>query len=229
MKLKVTAIITSAGSGSRFAVKRESKPKQYQLLSGKPVILHSMMAFQNCGDIDEIIISAGKKYFDLIHSLAGKHSIMKLGSLVDGGKTRFESVKNAFNQISGSKNDIVIIHDAARPSISAEFVTSVISAAKKKGNVVPALRVSETIKRAGNGVVKETLNREELWLVQTPQAFRFADLEVSYNKARRKKDFTDEASLIEYAGYKVRIIPGLKNNIKITTPDDLHLLKKIMN
>ena len=230
MKPKITAILTAAGSGSRYSGGgKSSKPKQFQLLLGKPVILHSMLAFQKCGEIDEIIISAEKNYFELIHSLAGRYKIKKLSALVEGGKTRFESVKNAFSQIPGSKNDIVLIHDAARPNISPAFITSIIQEASKKGNVIPALGVSETIKRAKGGVVKETLNRDELWLVQTPQAFKYANLETSYRKAGRRKDFTDEASLVESAGYKVSIIPGLRNNIKITTPEDLTLLMKIMS
>lgn len=229
MKPKVTVILTAAGSGRRFAKGgKKSKPKQFQFLAGKPVILHSMLVLQKCRDIDEIIISADKNYFELIHSLAVRNRITKLQALVEGGKTRFESVRNAFNQIQGSKKDIVLIHDAARPNINCSFVTSIVAAVKKAGNVIPACGVSETIKRAKGGVVKETLKRVDLWLVQTPQAFMHADLETSYRKAGRKKDFTDEASLVESAGYKVNIIPGLRNNIKITTPEDLLLLKKII-
>lgn len=229
MKPKVTAILTAAGSGRRFAKGgKKSKPKQFQLLAGKPVILHSMLVFQKCKDIDEIIISADKNYFELIHSFAVRNRITKLQTLVEGGKTRFESVRNAFNQIQGSKKDIVLIHDAARPNINAGFVTSIVAAVKKAGNVIPACRVGETVKRAKGGVVKETLKRIDLWLVQTPQAFKYPDLETSYTKAGRKKDFTDEASLVESAGYKVNIIHGLRNNIKITNPEDLLLLKRIM-
>jgi 2-C-methyl-D-erythritol 4-phosphate cytidylyltransferase len=229
MKPKVTAILTAAGSGKRFAMGgKDTKPKQFQLLAGKSVILHSMLALQKCRDIDEIIISADNDYFELIHSLALRNKITKLLALVEGGKTRFESVKNAFHQINGHKNDIVLIHDAARPNITAGFVLSIVAAARRSGNVIPACKVSETIKRAKNGVVKETLKRDELWLVQTPQAFKYSDLETSYKKTGRKKDFTDEATLVEYAGFRVNIIAGLRNNIKITTPEDLLLLKKIM-
>lgn len=222
---KAYAIITAGGTGSRF--KSSAKPKQYVTLNGKPVILYSMLVFQKCKEINEIIISADKQYFDYLHNLAVKNKITKLTRLVEGGKSRFQSVKNAFRSIEGAaKNDIVLIHDAARPNIDAKLVNGLLS---HSSEVITGCRITETIKKDKNGYVKETVSRENLWTVQTPQAFRYGVLENSYKKCGKKNDFTDESALVEHAGYKVKLIEGSRNNIKLTTPDDLALLKKLMS
>ena len=226
---KTIAIITAAGSGSRFSKSAKSaKPKQFLNLLGKPVILHSLLAFQKCKDVDEIIISLNTKYFDYIHTLASKNKITKLIGLVEGGRTRFESVKNAFLQVSADKDDLVLIHDAARPNISSKLITNLINEAYKYGEIIIGSEVSETLKREKKGDITGTLNRDNLWLVQTPQVFRYKVLGASYRKCGRKNDFTDESSLVEYASYKVKIIEGSRANIKITTEKDIGLLSKLM-
>jgi len=225
---KVTVIVTAAGSGSRFASGKGSMPKQFLKLNGMPVILYSLLAFQRSAAVTEIIISADKKYFALLHELAVKNKISKLTSLVEGGKTRFESVKNAFLQVNSAPNDLVLIHDAARPNISAKMVNNLVKEGAKHGEVIPACPVSETIKLAKGNIVSRTVDRSSLWLVQTPQAFRYRILESSYKKAGRRKTFTDESSLVESCGFKVRVLESSKENIKITTKEDITLLKKLM-
>lgn len=227
--MKIFAIVTAAGSGSRFSSHKESLPKQYLNLNGLPVILHSLLVLQKYTYIDEIFISAEPKYFNLIHSLAVKYKLTKLTTLVEGGKTRFQSVKNAFLQIEGNKNDLVLIHDAARPNINKKLVDNLITASRKFGEVIPGIKISETVKREKSGIVTETVNRNNLWLIQTPQIFRYEVLKKSYAKAGRKNDFTDESALVENAGYKVRIIESEMSNIKITTPEEIKTLKKLMN
>lgn len=226
--MKTFAIITAAGSGSRFLTGKKSIPKQYVRLNGKPVILYSLQAFQKIKLIDEILVSANRRYFDLIHSLAAKNKITKLTTLVEGGKTRFVSVKNAFLQIRGKPGDIVLIHDAARPNIHEKLVDELMVSALKSGEIIPGIKINETVKKESKGVIKGTVDRSNLWRVQTPQVFRYKILKKSYEKAGRRNDFTDEAALAEYAGYKVRLIEGNRNNIKITTKEDIRLLKKIM-
>ena len=225
MRKKVYAIITAGGSGSRFGGNSQ-KPKQFLTLLGKPVILHSMLVFQKCTEIDGIIISAGKEHFDFIHSLAVKNKITKLTHLTEGGKTRFESVKNAFMSIQNARrNDLILVHDAARPNINVSTIQSLL---KESTEVIPGIRISETVKKSKKGFVIDTVDRENLWTVQTPQIFRYGVLGSSYKKCGRKNDFTDEASMVEYAGHKVKIIEGSRDNIKITTPADFTLLKKLM-
>ena len=222
------AIITAAGSGSRFSPGKKSIPKQFIRLKGKPVILFSLEAFQRCRQIDEILVSADNSYFDFIHSLAVKNGITKLTTLAEGGRTRFISVKNAFFQISGKPGDLILIHDAARPNINRKFVEEILTSALKYGEVIPGIKIDETVKRENKGIVTGTIDRDNLWTVQTPQVFRYSVLKKSYEKAGRKNDFTDEAGLVERAGYNVRLIKGSRDNIKITTQEDLRTLKKIM-
>lgn len=230
MKRKVRVILTAAGKGKRFSTgSKFKKPKQYITLSGRPVILYSLACFQKCKYVDEILISAESMYFDYLHSLAARYKITKLIGLIEGGKTRFESVRNAFLEIKGKTGDLVLIHDAARPNISTEIVNTIIEkSGKSQSGVIYAVKVSETVKRSANGFVKETLNRENLWLVQTPQVFSYEVLGKAYKKLKSKTDFTDESALMESAGYKVKLVEGNPDNIKITSASDISLLKKLM-
>jgi 2-C-methyl-D-erythritol 4-phosphate cytidylyltransferase len=229
--MKVSVIITAAGRGSRFSLSPSSikdLPKQFIRLKGKPVILYSLDIFQQSRLVDEIFVSSNPEYFDFIHSLAVKYKISKLTTLVEGGKTRFDSVRNSFIQVDSSPNDIVLIHDAVRPNIERSFAENLIKYADKYGSAVPGMPVLETVKKEKNGFVVETVDRSNLWTVQTPQAFRYRVLKKAYEKAGRKKDFTDESALVESAGYKVRIVQGCTGNVKITTAEDIEYLKKVM-
>ena len=227
--MRISAIITAAGSGSRF--KKNGKnplPKQFIKLNGKPVILYSLLAFQKCRHIDEIIISAPEKYFDMLHSIAVKNGITKLTCITEGGKTRFESVRNAFFQADNSGKRLVMIHDAARPNIDIELIDGLITGLKRYDGITPGIKISETVKRTSNSVVTETIDRNNLFTIQTPQLFKYEALYSAYLKCGKRTDFTDEASLMEYAGYKIRLAEGKKDNIKITTPEDLKILRSVM-
>ncbi|HEY3250761.1 MAG TPA: 2-C-methyl-D-erythritol 4-phosphate cytidylyltransferase [Ignavibacteria bacterium] len=230
MKKNVKAILTAGGTGSRFkTLSGSNKPKQFLNLNNNPVILYSLSALQNSIYINEIVVASDKKYFELLHNLALKNKITKLTKLVEAGSTRFRSVRNAFIEIESGLNDFILIHDAARPNIDSNFINYLILKAFKKKEIVPALSVNETVKRARDRVVTETVKRENLWLVQTPQIFRYKTLRKAYQRAKQKNNFTDEASLIEMAGFKVNLVEGEKYNIKITTPEDMRLLKMIMH
>ncbi len=234
--MKVFAIITAAGSGSRFSAEKPTgkqksialPPKQFVSLNGKPVILYSLIAFQKSRLINEIYVSSIPGYFDFIHNLSSKNGISKLTALVEGGKTRFESVRNAFFQIDGKANDLVLVHDAARPNVGIKMVETLISAALKYGEVIPGIKISETIKKGKKGIITGTVDRNNLWLIQTPQVFRYKILKKAYEKAGRRNDFTDESSVVEHAGLKVRVIESNKFNTKITSPEDLKVLKKLL-
>lgn len=230
MKKDVHVIITAGGSGTRFnrSSKVTSKPKQYQSLLEKPVILHSLLKFQKCKEVKSIYISASKEYFNLLHTMAAKNKITKLMALVEGGKSRFESVRNAFNQVNCTIDDIILIHDAARPNVSKVDIGSLIKASQKYGEVIMGVRVSDTVKRTSGSIINQTVDRSDLWLVQTPQAFRYDVLSRSYIISGSRTDFTDEASLVEFAGYEVRVTEGSRFNIKITSAEDMRVLKKIM-
>ncbi len=225
---KVFAIITAGGKGDRFSRSSKDKtPKQFIKLFNKPIIQYPLIAMQRSKAVSGIFISCAAEHFDFLHTLAEKNNITKLTALVEGGRSRFESVKNAFRQIIAEPNDLILIHDAVRPNINAKFIDRLIDLGRKAGEVIPALPIAETVKRENKGFVTETLNRENLWQIQTPQIFRYKVLKDSYRRTRRR-DFTDESSLVESAGYKVKITEGTKDNVKITTPEDLGFLKKIM-
>lgn len=230
MKNDVHVIITAGGTGTRFSrsSKTSSKPKQFLNLLGKPVILHSLLKFQKCKEVKSIYISASKEYFNLLHAIAAKNRITKLRALVEGGKTRFESVRNAFNQVECKVSDLILIHDAARPNVTKSDISELIKTSRKYGEVILGIKVSDTVKRTSGSIIKETVLRDDLWLVQTPQAFRYDVLSRSYIIAGKKTDFTDEASLAEFAGYEVRVTEGSRFNIKITSAEDMTALKKIM-
>jgi 2-C-methyl-D-erythritol 4-phosphate cytidylyltransferase len=229
MKYKISAIITAAGKGKRFSTNRKNTlPKQFIKIKEKPVILYSLQVFQKNKNIDEILISADKKYFDLIHDIAVKNSISKLSCIVEGGKTRFESVRNAALQIEKSDNRFVMIHDAARPNIDNILIEQLFAGIKNCDGIIPGLPITETIKRCKENIVIETVDRENLFTIQTPQLFSYKSLISSYLKCGKRIDFTDESALIEYTGYKVKITKGKKGNMKLTNQDDLTELKVLL-
>lgn len=227
--MSVYAIITAGGSGKRFnKLSRTKTPKQFIELNGMPVIVHSLLTCQKSWLIDSILISSDKAHFEKLHSLAVKYNISKLTHLVEGGKTRFISVKNAFNAIGGKGKDIVLIHDAVRPNIDALFIKNLVAKTHLFKCVIPALPVSETLKKSIKGFIEQTVDRRNLHTIQTPQCFYYSILTNAYRKFPHDLGFTDESGMVEKAGYKVKIVPGKAGNVKITVPEDLAFLKKIM-
>lgn len=228
--MHVKAILTAAGSGKRFNIKsgKKSLPKQFIRIHGKPVILCSLLELQKCSEVDEIIVTCNIEYIEMIDRIVSANKITKLTMYVEGGKTRFESVKNAFKQITANDNDTILIHDAARPNITSDFISSIIKASKNTDGVVTGHMITDTVKKESKSFIKETLNRKELWTVQTPQVFKYKVLANSYMKAGTKKDFTDESSMAEAAGYKIKLFEGPKENIKITVPEDIEILKYLL-
>lgn len=228
--MHVRAILTAAGSGKRFKIKsgKKSLPKQFIRIHGKPVILYSLLALQKCREIDEILVTCNNEYIEMIDKIVSANKITKLVMYVEGGKTRFESVKNAFKQITAGDNDTILIHDAARPNVTSDFISSLIKASKKADGIVTGHRITDTVKKKSKSFIKETLDRNELWTVQTPQVFKYRVLAGSYKRAGKKKDFTDESSMAEAAGYKIKLFEGPKENIKITVPEDIKLMKYLL-
>lgn len=193
-----------------------------------PVILYSLQTLQKSSHVNQIIIAADKNYFDFIHMLLYKHNISKTTILVEGGKTRFDSVKRAFSQIITGDDDLILIHDAARPNINTKLVDSVLEFSAKYGNTVIGTKITDTIKQEKKGVVLKTVDRKLLWTVQTPQVFKYNDLKNAYKK-NKSNTHTDESSMLESCGFKVRVFEGPKDNIKLTDYNDFLLLKKLMS
>lgn len=229
LRMKVFAIITAAGEGKRFKRKsNNSLPKQFLFIKKNPVISYSLKAFQNSKKVDEIIITGSKNYLSLIFEICKKYKITKCKKIVEGGNTRFESVKNGFYTLKGNKGDIVIIHDAARPGINTSMVDNIIKSLQNRSSVIYGIRISDTVKREYKGYISKTLKREGMLLIQTPQGFKYHVLKSAYEKFKGSKNITDESMLVERAGNKVKLIEGSKKNMKITTEEDLKILEKLI-
>lgn len=220
--MKHILIIPASGSGLRFGSKT---PKQFLKIEGKEILAHTIEKFHSVKLIDEIHIAAQADNFERIKKIISKNNFTKVKSIVEGGETRQASVFNALNSISSGKNDIILVHDAVRPFLSKKLILSLTAECRKCGGVIPGIKISDTVKKADEkGFIQKTLSRENLWTVQTPQVFRYDIIKNSFDKAVKKNYIgTDEAAVVEFAGYPVKIIPGEKGNIKITHKEDLKL------
>ncbi|MBI5402739.1 MAG: 2-C-methyl-D-erythritol 4-phosphate cytidylyltransferase [Ignavibacteriae bacterium] len=218
--MSIHAIIPASGSGVRFSGKT---PKQFIKSGGKEIIAYTLNTFNRIREIDSITIATRKEYFDRLIKIVFENRFDKVLKIVEGGTHRMDSVYNALMNISCAKNDFIIIHDAVRPFVSPDLIRRLIKEARRQKVVIPGLLISDTVKKTDNkAIVKETVERENLYRVQTPQVFRFDVLVKSFEKAYEDNfTGTDEASITEYAGYKTKIINGETSNIKITVKEDL--------
>ena len=207
-KLFSSAVITAAGSGTRMG----GTKKQLMPLLGNPCILYSLLAFQNCPDISEIIVVARDEDHSVIEKLCRDHKITKLSAVTSGGSTRQESVSRGFSKIH-PKSDMVAIHDAARPLILPSQISLLLETARKYGASCAAKKVSDTIKRANlDGIILDTIPREDLYSVQTPQVFKTDLYRIAL--AISEKDgiaVTDDCALAEYAGFRIKLCELCKN------------------
>jgi 2-C-methyl-D-erythritol 4-phosphate cytidylyltransferase len=218
--LKVKVIIPASGSGERFGSKI---PKQFLKIEGKEIIALTLEKFNSIKLIDEIIISTKLEYFVKISAILKKYNFRKVSKIVEGGKRRQDSVYNALITSESDDDDMILVHDAVRPYISKKKITELISTAMKYKCVIPGMPVAETIKIVdGKNDVTETIDRNNIRTIQTPQVFRYDILRKSFEKAYSEKfTGTDEAAIVENAGYKVKVIEGEKANVKITYREDV--------
>jgi 2-C-methyl-D-erythritol 4-phosphate cytidylyltransferase/2-C-methyl-D-erythritol 2,4-cyclodiphosphate synthase len=213
----VAAVVVAAGRGVRAG---GNLPKQYRELAGEPVIRSSLSLFAWHGQIGAV---QAVIHPDDRGSYEAAAKGLRLLAPVAGGATRQASVRAGLEALRGRAPDIVLVHDAARPFCSAELVSRAIVACGETGAAIPALEVTDTIKRvdaAGN--VAGTIDRAQLRAVQTPQAFKFSTLLEAHHRAAKegRDDFTDDAALAEWAGIKVATFPGENGNVKLTTDED---------
>ena len=223
--MKVAAIIPVAGSGKRFA---GTQPKQFTEISGRPVIAITLTTIISVGEIGRIMVVCAADAVEQITAITGTISgFSRKGSITRGGKERQDSVYNGLKQLD-EDTEIVLVHDGVRPFVSPEILVNSIGVAQRDGACVAAVRAKDTIKRVRENRVLETLERDELWHVQTPQTARYAWLMAAHAAARRAGYYTtDEAALLEWQGYPVQVIDGDDINIKITTPEDMKLARLI--
>ena len=225
--MKTVAIIPAGGAGKRL---KAHMSKQYLNLDNMPVLIHTLKVFQKSKAIDNIILAVPPD--DLVfvrQSLIDKYALTKVTIIVSGGKERQDSVRNALAAIDG-KYDVVVIHDAVRPFVTEKIIRQVVAAAKIAGAASVGVKAKDTIKETKKGnMVAATIPRHNLWLTQTPQAFKFELLKKAYKAAYDEKFYgTDDASLVERMGKKVKMVEGSYENIKITTSEDLIMAEALM-
>jgi 2-C-methyl-D-erythritol 4-phosphate cytidylyltransferase/2-C-methyl-D-erythritol 2,4-cyclodiphosphate synthase len=217
--VKAGAIIPSAGEGRRMG----GVPKLFLPLAGQPLILHTLRPFLRNPHIKEIVLAVREEDLEKAQCLLKEYPV----KIIVGGKVRQETVRLALEAIDQSL-ELVAIHDGARPLLSPQLLQACLEAGEKFGAVVPALPIYETIKR-GEDWVEETIPREGLFTIQTPQVFRWELIREAHKKAYEENYVgTDDASLVERMGIKVRMIRGEKTNIKITDPEDLEVAEMLM-
>jgi 2-C-methyl-D-erythritol 4-phosphate cytidylyltransferase len=215
--MKYYAIIVGGGSGKRM---QNSVPKQFLLLKNKPILMHTISVFATSIFHPEIIIVLHSDLHQYWKELCLKYNFNIPHVLINGGEQRFHSVRNGLMSI---KNDgIVAIHDAVRPLVSTNLISKLFEEATNNGNAIAAIKPSDSIRKVISETESQIINREELVLIQTPQTFKIEQLRVSYQQQYQLK-FTDDASVVEEGGFKINLIEGERNNIKITYPEDLEL------
>ena len=223
--MKVGAIIPAAGRGKRIGA---SVPKQFLEIQGRPLLHHTLMVFASCKLIDYVVLVMPRADVDEMgEDWLNKYEIVR--EVVVGGEQRQDSVYNGFNSLEEG-TDIVVVHDGVRPFTTPQMITATVEAAQQHGAAITAIPVSDTVKQAADGFVKQTVSRDGLWRVQTPQAFQCGLLQQAFKKAKKDSYYgTDEGSLVEYLGERVKIVPGSELNIKITRKEDLVLGESLLS
>jgi len=230
--MKVIVVIPAAGMGTRMAAAGSRPPvlKQLAELHGAPVLVHTLRRFASHPQVSEIYVALRPAEVEAFQERLSHEKLGRQVHVVEGGEHRQESVSNALAAVNADSQDLVLVHDAVRPLVDEETITNVIQAAERYGAAIAAIPAVDTIKQvertAEGAVVRATIPREHIVLVQTPQGFRSDVLRKAMTEASRDGFVgTDEASLVERSGHEVVVVMGSARNLKITTPADLELAK----
>lgn len=220
--MKYYAIIVGGGSGTRM---QNTIAKQFLLLKGQPVLMHTIAAFASCSFHPEIIIVLHPSLQQYWKDLCTIYNFNTAHSLIDGGEQRFHSVRNGLMAI---KDDgIVAIHDAVRPLASTSLIEKGYQIAETQGNAVTCIKPTDSIRKLKSATESVVVNRDEFVLIQTPQTFEISQLRNAYQQPYQLK-FTDDASVVEEAGFNINLVEGERNNLKITYPEDLELANLLL-
>jgi len=214
---KVGVVVTAAGRGRRFG---SCENKIWASIGGRSLLDWTLSAFQSHPDVEEMVVVGASEELARVRAATAPYG--KVRQVVTGGDTRQDSVGKGLRALP-TDCQIVLVHDAVRPAVSAELISRVVEATLRWGAAVPGLPVRDTLKRVDEaGKVLQTVPRNELWLVQTPQGARLADLLLAYEKLGEcVHTMTDEASVLEAAGFSVHVVEGDPKNVKVTVPSDL--------
>lgn len=225
---QAVALVPAGGRGQRMG---SSIPKQFLELGGLPILVHSLRVLQASSRITDIIVAVPESDRDYCQTeIIERYQFSKVVQVVPGGEQRQDSVRHALNA-AGREHSLILVHDAVRPFLTAEMIEAVLDRAAEVGAALIALPMRDTVKRVGPAhQVKETVDREGLWLAQTPQAFRATLLHQVHEKAQLEGvQVTDDAQLMEYFGYPVSVVEGSGENIKMTRPEDLIIGEAILS
>jgi 2-C-methyl-D-erythritol 4-phosphate cytidylyltransferase len=223
--MQVFAIVPAAGLGTRMA---GPQPKQFLSLDGIPILIHSLRAFAEVEQVTAIYVAVRKPEMERVEAQVAEYGFSGRVRVVEGGDSRQESVAHALAALPAQPDDIVLVHDAVRPLIDAATIQRTIDAVKEHGAAIVGLPAVDTIKQvertAHSSLITATIPREFVVLAQTPQGFRYDVLQKAFAEAMADGFAgTDEASVVERAGYPVAVVPGSQVNLKITQPGDLEL------
>jgi 2-C-methyl-D-erythritol 4-phosphate cytidylyltransferase len=221
------ALIVAAGRGERMGVEGG---KQFLTLLDKPVLAHTLIAFEQATLIDAMIVVTAHENYDKCLRIIDRYGISKADRVVIGGKERQDSVYNGLKAASDFKTPkLIAVHDGARPLIEPELIDRAIKSLLGCDGVVVGIPAKDTIKLVRDGFVTSTLDRAEAWQVQTPQVFNFEALLRAHELSRAQRFYgTDDSVLVERAGGGIKVIPGSEENIKITTPVDLVVAEALL-
>jgi 2-C-methyl-D-erythritol 4-phosphate cytidylyltransferase len=226
--MRTVALILAGGTGKRMGAPTN---KQLLLLDGKPIIVHTLQAFEECRVIDGVYLVVNQKDLPVIQEeILETYRFGKIMKLVIGGRLRQDSVRNGLEAIDKSCRTVVI-HDGARPFLTPSFVEKGVALMEMFDAIIPAIPVRDTIKVISKeGFVMKTLERDALWHIQTPQTFKYDLILKAYRDGMTRKLYGyDDATFLEAFGTKVKVIEGSPYNIKITTPEDLVIAKGMLS
>ncbi|MFN3531990.1 MAG: 2-C-methyl-D-erythritol 4-phosphate cytidylyltransferase [Candidatus Brocadia sp.] len=225
--MKVSVVLVGAGLGLRIG---GPVKKPFLQIKGKPIFLYTVERFAQCDTIAEIILVVGEAEIKSFREQwQDTLDACKVKKIVAGGKRRQDSVYNGLCQ-TGTDIEIVLIHDIVRPLVRREHIEAVINKAKESHAAILAAPMKATVKEAGSDLrIQRTVPRNNLWMAQTPQGFKRELILNVFNQFKgTDKEFTDDAQMVEMTGYPVYIVPGTDENIKITTPEDIHIAEALL-
>lgn len=222
--MNYTVVLPAAGSGKRM---KADKNKLLLELFDKPIFVYTLEVFQNDPQCDEIWLAVKAEERSVIEAYVADYGITKVKGYAQGGIERQDSVRACLEAIPPC--GVVLVHDAARPFIATYVIERLVQKAVKSGAAIAAVPVKDTIKKAAHGMITETVDREQLWMIQTPQAFTY-ELMLKAAQSANEEGFigTDEAMLVERIGHPVHIVESTYENVKMTTPEDLIYGKAIL-
>jgi len=222
--MKDYAIIVAAGSGSRM---KTALPKQFIELAGKPVLVHTLEKFHLFNPHAELLLVLNAEYVNFWEDLCRTIGFTVPHKIVAGGKERFFSVKNAIDTIE-DETAIVAIHDAVRPLVSLKTLETVYHTAREKSAAVPVVSIHDSIRKVNELGQSQSIDRQHLRMVQTPQCFELNILRKAYEQTYHPS-FTDDATVVESSGVSIHLVEGNWSNIKITTPEDLRMAESMLS